>query len=54
MKQKLANRTVCLHDSIGPDALSDTIRLIFWRRALHKSTVVSSFNSLASAGSAGA
>ena len=28
MKQKLANRTVCLHDSIGPDALSDTIRLI--------------------------
>ena len=53
MKQKLANGTVCLYDSIKPGALSDTICLIFWPCTSHKSTVVSRSNSLASAKSAG-
>ena len=53
MKKKLANSTVCLYDSIKPDALSDTLYLIFWPRTSHKSTVVSRSNSLGSEESAG-
>ena len=53
MKKKLATSTVCLYDSIKPDALSDTLRLIFWPRTLHKSTVVSRSNSLGSEESSG-
>ena len=53
MKKKRANGTVSLYDSIKPDALSDTLCLIFWPCTSHKSTVVSRSNSLASEESAG-